>query len=90
MEQDIPVYVLANFVVSDKDQYRVYEKASSQSLSGLAATSLPSTTPPKPWRGPPHGRGAWSFSASLPKPKLALGGRTKSIKRSNTDGRAQR
>ena len=26
MEQDIPVYVLANFVVSDKDQYRVYEK----------------------------------------------------------------
>ena len=26
METDVPVYVLANFVVADKEQYRVYEK----------------------------------------------------------------
>ena len=91
MEQDIPVYVLANFVVSDKDQYRVYEKGLFPILKRFGGHLVTFDDATETLEGPSPRQGRMVILGFLPKPKLALGGRTKSIKRSpNTDGRAQR
>ena len=43
---DVPVYVVANFIVHDADKYREYEKGFSPSSSATKALSSPTMTAP--------------------------------------------